>query len=103
MFNDDADAAPAHRLGPEFTNSSWARSSRVQAATSDWEHQTFVGRTPTLYRATEHQGRPAVHALCEGNNSLLRRRVQLPAAQWGELRFAWWVDALNPKSDLSDR
>jgi len=99
----EPDAAPTHRLGPDFAASAWARSTLIEAATSDWEHQTFAGRSPTRYHATEHQGRPAVHALCEGNNSLLRRRVQLPAAQWGELRFAWWVDALNPKSKLSER
>lgn len=99
----DADAKPTHRLGPDFADSAWARSSLVEAATSAWEHQTFAGRSPTRYHATEHRGRPAVHALCEGNNSLLRRRVQLPAAQWGELRFSWWVDALNPKSNLSQR
>jgi hypothetical protein len=101
--DEEADAAPAHRLGPEFASSAWARSSLVEGASGEWEHQTFLGRSPTQYRATEHQGRPAVHALCEGNNSLLRRRVQLPTGAWGALSFGWWVDALNPQSNLTDR
>jgi len=43
-----------------------------------WEHQVYASRRPTLYRATEHAGRPAVMARAEGANSTLSLPLNPP-------------------------
>lgn len=84
----------------------WQVSNHIGGATptASWEHQLFVKRRPTLYQATEWQGRPAVKALAEGSNSTLSLKLQPPSGALAQrLRFSWFVPALNTRFDLSKK
>ena len=84
----------------------WQTSNHIGGAepTALWKHQVFVKRRPTLYQATELQGRPAVKALAEGSNSTLSLALTpQPGALAQRFRFSWFVPALNTRFDLSKK
>jgi hypothetical protein len=84
----------------------WQASNHIGGAapTAQWEHQLFVKRRPTLYRAMEFEGRPAIKALAEGSNSTLSLSLNpQPGALAQRFRFSWFVPALNPDFDLSKK
>jgi hypothetical protein len=84
----------------------WQASNHIGGAapTAQWEHQLFVKRRPTLYRAMEFEGRPAIKALAEGSNSTLSLSLNpQPGALAQRFRFSWFVPALNPDFYLSKK
>jgi len=84
----------------------WQASNHIGGAdpAARWQHQLFVKRRPTLYQATEYEGRPAVKALAEGSNSTLSLALKpLPGALAQRFRFSWFVPALNTGFDLSKK
>lgn len=110
--DEDSDDSPAQEesQAPQpqvvIDGTAWHASNHIGGAapTTSWEHQLFVKRRPTLYQATEWEGRPAVKALAEGSNSTLGLVLQpQPGAIAQRLRFSWFVPALNPNFDLSKK
>lgn len=85
--------------------SAWARASQpdVGVPAQDWTHQRYGNRKATRYYSGQHQGRPAVQSDSDGGNSTLRLRLPaLPVGPGDELRFSWFVPALNPLADMQD-
>ncbi|MEN9886887.1 MAG: hypothetical protein RL758_1465 [Pseudomonadota bacterium] len=92
----------SHRPAPSPEASAWATASLL-GQTPMWEHRTFKNRAPTHYHGTQHQGRPALHANSRSGSSLMRHRLQWPGDRIGTLHFSWFIDALQPAFDLTDR
>lgn len=88
-----------------LAESDWARASLVAGAPPGevWTHQVFGNRKPTRYQPVRHEGRTAVHAHSESGNSTVRLRLGLPEPASGTVAFSWYVTALNPAFDLSER
>lgn len=90
---------------PSLAGSAWALASQFSVATArgNWVHRRFGSQPVTRYLAAHHEGRPAVHAVSRAGNSALRQMLQpvdLPAGT--QLRFSWWLAALNERADLRD-
>ena len=69
----------------------------------DWTHKTLPGKRPTRYQVTELDGRPAVRAEADSAVSLFRRTLRLEATQLGSIEFAWRVQGLLDRADLTQR
>lgn len=82
--------------------SRWAQLNRMVGADMAWRHQRYGSRKPTTYRATEWQGRPAIHAHSEAGNSTLRLPLRGDGPPPRRLAFSWFLPALNPAADLRD-
>lgn len=98
-----ASAPPTADESDRLARSAWARATELEglAPAGPWTHRRYGNRHPTLYRATEREGRPALHALSESGNSTLRLPVQPQTLPGGaRLGFSWWVPALLPHADL---
>jgi Protein of unknown function (DUF3047) len=68
-----------------------------------WTHKPFPGKRPTRYQVTEVEGRPVVRADADSAVSLFRRTLRVEADQLGSIEFAWRVQALLDKADLTQR
>lgn len=100
-----ADRQPA-QTPVVIDGSNWQASNQIGGAGSEaqWEHQLFVKRRPTLYEATEFEGRPAVKAMANGSNSTLSLALQpQPGAVAKRFRFSWFVPELQPGFDLGKK
>jgi hypothetical protein len=88
-----------------LNTSAWAQASRLPAPSADarWRHQGIGNRPVSLYQPAHHQGRPALRGRSESGDSLVRLPLTVEGPALGLLRFSWFVDALNPLSDLADR
>lgn len=101
-------AAPGPSPRPDegsVDGSAWARACSFDglAPAGPWTHRRYGNRRPTDYRATEHGGRPAVHARSAAGNSLMRlplKAADLPPG--ARLRFSWWADTLLEQADMKD-
>jgi hypothetical protein len=98
-----ASAPPGADDAERLSQSPWARANSLDAvsASGPWVHRRYGNRRPTVYRAAERDGRPALHALSESGNSTLRLPLRpTPLPPEARLRFSWWVPALLPHADL---
>ena len=88
-----------------LNTSPWARASNLPApsAHAQWRHQGIGNRPVSLYQPDHHQGRPALQGRSENGDSLIRLPLTMAGPELGTLRFSWFVNALNPLSDLADR
>ncbi len=68
-----------------------------------WTHKTLPGKRPTRYQVTESEGRPIVRADADAAVSLFRRGLRIEANQLGSIEFAWRVQALLDRADLTQR
>jgi hypothetical protein len=68
-----------------------------------WTHKTLPGKRPTRYQVTELEGRPVVRADADAAVSLFRRALRVEADQLGSIEFAWRVQALLDRADLTQR
>jgi Protein of unknown function (DUF3047) len=59
-----------------------------------WEHVVLPGKRPTRYVADTVEGRAVWRADADRSASMWRKRMQVPAAQLGEIEFSWRVDQL---------
>ena len=99
-------AAPeADPLNTSLNASAWAQASSlpVPPAHTGWRHQGMGNRPVSVYLPVQHQGRPALQGRSERGDSLVRLPLAVTGPELGQLRFSWYVDALNPLSDLADR
>jgi hypothetical protein len=85
--------------------SAWARGNTLPAASLEpqWRHQGIGTRPESDYQPVTHAGRPALMAYSERGDSLVRLPLAVQGPRLGHLRFSWFVDELNPHSDLADR
>lgn len=68
----------------------------------DWHDLPLPGKRASRYRWVRKDGRDALEAVADRSASLWRRRVQLPAAQLGQVEFSWWVGRLLSGASVSD-
>lgn len=59
-----------------------------------WSHFRFPGKAATLYSYAFEDGRPTMLGRSSASSSVLRREVDIPAAQIGAINFEWKVPAL---------
>ena len=92
-------------LTKALNTSPWAKASRLPARSEHtaWRHQGIGNRPVSRYRPAVHQGRPALEGRSESGDSLVRLPLTVAGPALGTLRFSWFVNALNPLSDLADR
>jgi hypothetical protein len=67
-----------------------------------WHAVNLPGKRASRYLIGEKEGRWAIAAAADSSASMLRRRVDVPAAQIGGVRFSWWVDRLIEQADVTD-
>jgi hypothetical protein len=84
--------------------SPWAQASHLPKPQkgATWRHQIIGTRPASVYTPTRHAGRPALKAESEDGDSLVHLPLEVEGEALGSLRFSWFVDALNPLSDLAD-
>ncbi len=80
-----------------------ACSSTPPADATQWHDLPLPGKARSRYRRVMKGDRWAFEAEAEGSASMWRQRVDLPAADLGEVQFSWWVDRLLPEADVADR
>lgn len=68
-----------------------------------WVHKTLPGKRPTRYQVTEFEGRVVVRADSDAGVSLFRRAVRIEPDQLGSIEFAWRVQGLLDRADLTQR
>jgi hypothetical protein len=68
----------------------------------DWHAVLLPGKEATTYAWTEKDGRKALSAKSERSASMWRRKMAVPGAQLGEVRFSWWVDDLIEGAKLGE-
>ena len=68
----------------------------------DWKPYLLPGKRPTDYRVTSKDGRWAIEARAESSASMLRRALDIPVAELGEVEWTWMVDAPLPEASLGD-
>lgn len=67
-----------------------------------WQPMLLPGKSPTAYRWTEKDGRPAIRARAERSASMWRRTVDVPADRLGDVSFSWWVPALLSQASVAE-
>jgi hypothetical protein len=73
-------------------------------AYAGWQHWTLPGKSPTVYRPVLYGGtRDAMEVQARSSASLLRRSLNLPSPEIGDIRFSWKVPALVPQADMARR
>ncbi|MEX1167093.1 MAG: DUF3047 domain-containing protein, partial [Hydrogenophaga sp.] len=84
--------------------SSWAQANQLPepAQGAAWRHQVIGSRPASVYTPELHEGRPALRAESERGDSLVHLPLALDGRKVGKLQFSWFVEALNPLSNLSD-
>ncbi|WP_372656924.1 DUF3047 domain-containing protein [Hydrogenophaga sp.] len=89
----------------QLNASGWAQANVLPVTDTQarWRHRRIANRPPSRYMPDRHAGRAALHAHSESGDSLVRLALQAENPQLGQLRFSWFVDALNPDADLRDR
>ena len=99
-------AAPSNdQLNTALNASPWAQANSLPTPEemANWRHQGIGNRPASRYRPVDHAGRPALQGRSENGDSLVRIPLTVTGPALGNLRFSWFVDALNPLSDLADR
>lgn len=81
----------------------WVAASTAQGSSATWEHRSFPGKTPTLYRAARVDGRLAIQSESSNAASMLRQHVRLEPAELGKLSFSWKVPGLIAGADMRQR
>jgi len=91
-------------LDQGLDDSDWARTSELAAspAGSGWRHQRIGQRKPTDYRPVQHAGRPALQAISQGGDSLVRHPVDSRGPDLGRLGFSWYLNSHNPAADVGE-
>lgn len=70
------------------------------ALTPDWKPFTLPGKRATQYQLTTKDGRWAIEAQADASASMLRRSVDLPVDQLGDVEWSWMIDAPLAEADL---
>ena len=77
-------------------------SQRVDASpASQWQHQTFPGKTANQFAYLQLDGRRAMGVRSKAAASMLRKTVSIDPAQLASLHFSWKVPALIEGADMA--
>ena len=68
---------------------------------SQWQHQTFPGKTANQFAYLQLDGRRAMGVRSKAAASMLRKAVSIDPAQLGSLNFSWKVPALIEGADMA--
>lgn len=68
---------------------------------SQWQHQTFPGKTANQFAYLQLDGRRAMGVRSNASASMLRKTVSIDPAQLASLHFSWKVPALIEGADLA--
>ena len=68
-----------------------------------WRHHTLPGKTATIYDIDHKDGRVALTAKAGISASMMRRDVNIAAADLAEVSFSWQVPQLIERADLAER
>lgn len=95
---------PDGHHGSDLDDSDWALASTLPAAPpgSGWQHQRIGQRKPTEYATVNHAGRPALRAISQGGDSLVRHSLGTDGAVAGRLAFSWFLEQHNGVADVSN-
>ena len=95
---------PDGHHGSGLDDSDWALASTLPAAPpgSGWQHQRIGQRKPTEYATVNHAGRPALQAISQGGDSLVRHALGTEGAVAGRLAFSWFLEQHNRVADVSN-
>ena len=66
-----------------------------------WQHFTFPGKTPTVYKIDQVDGRDAIWANSQSTSSAIRSDVNIEVNQIGRLKFSWKVPAHLQDADVT--
>lgn len=100
---DDAGPSPDRPPPDTWNGSAWTNASHLPTTARPWVHKTFPQRSAVTYQVVDSwMDRPALHALGQGANSLIRTQFS-PAIDAPErCRFSWYAQALNPHTEVAD-
>lgn len=68
-----------------------------------WEPMQLPGKLRTAFRLFQEGERRSVQADAAGSASMLRKKLQIPAEQLGNIRFEWRVANLLEGADMTQR
>lgn len=68
-----------------------------------WRHYPLPGKTATVYDVDHKDGRAALTAKAGISASMMRRDVNIAAADLAEVSFSWQVPQLIENADLAER
>ena len=68
-----------------------------------WRHFPLPGKTATIYSFKQQDGRKALTAKAGTSASMMRREVNIPAANLDDVSFSWQVPLLIESADLAER
>lgn len=68
-----------------------------------WRHFKLPGKTATIYDVVRKDGRDALLAKAGISASIMRRDVNIPAADLADVSFSWQVPQLIEGADLAER
>lgn len=73
----------------------------AEAFFDGWEARPMPGKRWAPFEAVMQSGRAGLEVRAQSSLSLMRKRLHVPPALAGVLRFSWWVDDVLPDADLS--
>lgn len=68
-----------------------------------WRHFTLPGKTATVYDVVRKDGRETLTAKAGTSASMMRKEVNIPAANLDDVSFSWQVPRLIEGADLAER
>ncbi len=68
-----------------------------------WRHFPLPGKAATIYGFNQQDGRKALTAKAGTSASMMRREVNIPAANLDDVSFSWQVPLLIESADLAER
>lgn len=95
-------ARPLTALGLALVASGCAHSPVPSTGSDHWHEVTLPGKERTRYSPVLKEGRLSTAAVSERSASMWRRRLDVPAATLGAVRFSWWVQDLIASASVAD-
>jgi hypothetical protein len=84
-------------------SSAWIGRTADAGTSSRWHHYKLPGKQATQFEYARKDGRDALAVKAESSASMLRRKLRIPAAELGNVRFSWKVPELIAEADLASR
>jgi hypothetical protein len=90
-------------IGKAPLPSSETNASLESNAPQHWQPMALPGKRKTQFHRQAHDGRQALHAVSDGSASMMRRKMNVPAKELGQLQFSWQTRMLIDKADMAER
>jgi Protein of unknown function (DUF3047) len=72
-------------------------------APQNWQPMALPGKRKTQFHSQAFQGRQALQAVSSSSASMMRRKINVPAADLGLLQFSWQTPMLIDEADMAER